>query len=192
MKIAIEVTGTSPLIMHNPRMVDKEFEITREIAAITGKRKKTDEDHKAIERLEWYGGLYEQNGVVVQPASKLRKCLIETGRMSKIGKAVERSLSFSALYVPLKHDGPDSIDAVFADKRFHSRLSVGVGTKRVMRVRPQFLPWAMTMDGLFIEDAGLNFDELERLVEMAGVVTGIGDNRVNGYGRFSAKIRVAK
>jgi hypothetical protein len=178
--------------MHNPRMVDKEFEITREIAAITGKRKKTDEDHKAIERLEWYGGLYEQNGVVVQPASKLRKCLIETGRMSKIGKAVERSLSFSALYVPLKHDGPDSIDAVFADKRFHSRLSVGVGTKRVMRVRPQFLPWAMTMDGLFIEDAGLNFDELERLVEMAGVVTGIGDNRVNGYGRFSAKIRVAK
>jgi hypothetical protein len=192
MKIAIEVTGTSPLLMHNPRMVDKEFEITREIAAITGKRKKTDEDHKAIERLEWYGGLYEQNGVVVQPASKLRKCLIETGRMSKIGKAVERSLSFSALYVPLKHDGPASIDAVFADKRFHSRLSVGVGTKRVMRVRPQFLPWAMTMEGLFIEDAGLNFDELERLVEMAGVVTGIGDNRVNGYGRFSAKIRVAK
>ena len=44
MKIIIELTGTSPLLMHNPRMVDPEFELNREIKAITSKRKKTDED----------------------------------------------------------------------------------------------------------------------------------------------------
>jgi hypothetical protein len=192
MQIVIEVKGTSPLLMHNPRMVDKEFEITRQIAAITAKRKKTDEDNKTIERLEWYGGIYEQDGIVVQPASKVRKCLIETGRMSKIGKAVERALSLSALFVPLVYDGPTDIDKLFADKRFHSRLSVGVGTNRVMRTRPQFFPWAMSLEGLFIEDAGLNFDELERVVEMAGVVTGIGDNRANGYGRFVGKVRAVR
>jgi len=192
MKIAIEVSGTSPLLMHNPRMVDPEFTLNREIKLITAKRKKTDEDMAQIERLEWYGGLYEENGVVVQPTSKLRKCIINSAKISKLGKTIERALSFATLNVPLIFEGPKDVDAIFQDKRFHSRLSVGIGNKRVMRVRPQFFPWAMRVTGLFVEDAGINFDEFSRIVELAGVVEGIGDNRVNGYGRFIAAIKVIK
>lgn len=189
MRITITLTGTSPLLMHNPRMVDPEFELNRQIKALTGKRKKTDEDLRMIERLEWYGGLHEEDGVVVLPSSKPRKCFIEAGRQRKLGKAMEKALAFSSLYVPLEHDGPADIDGMFADRRFHSRLSVGVGGKRVMRVRPQFFPWAVTLDGLLVEDVGLNFDEAKELIEIAGVTIGIGDNRVNGYGRFIATVR---
>jgi hypothetical protein len=184
MKVKIVAKGTSPILMHNPRMVDTEFELVRELKRLTGKRKKTDEDLRQIEKLEWYGGLYSEDGVVVQPTSKLRKCLINTGKITKAGKMVERALSFAALNVPLIYDGPRDIDALFADKKFTSRLSVGIGNKRVMRVRPQFNVWALEVEGLFIEDAGLNIDELEHIVELAGLVEGIGDNRVNGYGRF--------
>ena len=191
MKIVIDMTGTSPLLMHNPRMVDPEFEINRQIKALTGKRKKTDEDLRMIEKLEWYGGIYEENGIVVQPSSKPRKCIIESGKTRKLGKAVEKALSFSSLNVPLIYEGPKSIDDLFTDKRFHSRLSVGVGQKRVMRVRPQFFPWALTVSGLFVEDVGLNFQELCELVDTAGVTIGIGDNRVNGYGRFIGKVKEA-
>jgi hypothetical protein len=173
-------------------MVDPEFELNRQIKAITAKRKKTDEDLAQIEKLEWYGGLYEESGIVVQPTSKVRKCLINTAKISKQGKAVERALSFGTLNVPLIYNGTKEIDKLFADKNFHSRLSVGVGGKRVMRVRPQFKEWALRLDGLFVEDAGLNLDDLERLVELAGIVEGIGDNRVNGYGRFIGKVKVAK
>lgn len=193
MKIRIELQGTSPLLMHNPRMVDPEFDLNRQIKAITGKRKKTDDDLAQIEKLEWYGGLYTANGDgvvrIVQPTAKVRKCLINTAKISKMGKMVERALSFSTLDVPLVYDGPKDIDAVFADKRFRSRLSVGVGGKRVMRVRPQFMPWALAVEGLFVEDAGMNFDDLERIVELAGLVEGIGDNRVNGYGRFVGVVK---
>jgi len=189
MRITIELRGTSPLLMHNPRMVDPEFEITRAIKALTSKRKKTDDDLKQIAKLEWYGGIYEEDGVVVQPTSKARKCLINTARMSKKGKSVERTVSFGTLFVPLVYDGPSSIDELFADSAFHSRLSVGIGQKRVMRVRPKFNTWSLTVDGLFVEDAGLNFDELEEIVELAGVVEGIGDNRVNGYGRFTGTVK---
>lgn len=191
MKFQLHIKGTTPLLMHNPRMVDPEFELNREIKALTSKRKKTDEDLRQIEQLEWYGGLYEERGVIVQPTSKVRKCIINTARMQKLGKAVERALSFGTLNVPLEYTGPRDIDAVFADKKFHSRLSVGVGGKRVMRVRPQFHDWALTLDGLLVEDAGLNVDEFVRIVEMAGVVEGIGDNRVNGYGRFAATLAAA-
>lgn len=192
MKITIELTGTSPLLMHNPRMVDPEFDLNRQIKAITAKRKKTDEDLSQIEKLEWYGGVYEQNGTVVQPTSKVRKCIVNTAKISKQGKSIERALSFSALYVQLVYDGPRDLDSLYADKRFHSRLSVGISGKRVMRVRPQFFPWALTVSGLFVEDAGLNYDDFVRIVEMAGVVEGIGDARIIGYGRFTAVVRGSK
>jgi hypothetical protein len=169
-------------------MVDPEFDLNRQIKTLTAKRKKTDEDLSAIERLEWYGGLYEERGIVVQPTSKVRKCIINTAKISKLGKTIERALSFSALNIPLIHDGPKTIDALFAEPRFHSRLSVGIGGKRVMRVRPQFFPWALAVNGLFVEDAGINFDDFVRIVELAGLVEGVGDNRVNGYGRFTAQV----
>jgi hypothetical protein len=191
MNITITLTGTTPLLMHNPRLVDPEFDITRQIKELTSKRKKTDADLKQIGRLEWFGGIYEENGRVVQPTSKVRKCLVNTARMSKLGKAVERALSFRTLYAPLIHDGPQKIEQLFTQSRYHSRLSVGVGTSRVMRVRPQFPVWELSVSGLFVEDAGLNVDEFERIVELAGVVEGLGDNRVNGYGRFTAKIEKA-
>ena len=172
MKIQVTLQGTSPLLMHSPRMVDPEFELNRQIKALTSKRKKTDDDLKTIEKLEWFGGLYTSNGetkncVVTQPTSKVRKCLVNTAKISKSGRMIERAVSFSALDVPLIYDGPTDIDALFADKRFHSRLSVGIGNKRVMRVRPKFFPWSLVVDGIFIEDAGLNFDDLQRIVEMA-------------------------
>ena len=192
MKIVIELTGTSPLLCHNPRMVDPNFELNRQIKALTAVRKRTDEQLKQIERLEWYGGLYEENGIIVQPTSKVRKCIINAAKISKMGKSIERSLSFNALNVPLIHDGPKDIDAMYEEKRFHSRLSVGISGKRVMRVRPQFFPWGLRVSGLFVEDAGLNYDDFLRIVELAGVVEGIGDNRVNGYGRFTAVVKEAK
>jgi hypothetical protein len=173
-------------------MVDPEFELNRAIKGLTSKRKKTDEDLRQIEKLEWYGGLYEDQGVIVQPTAKVRKCLIETGKISKQGKMIERAISFAALYIPLVHDGPKDIDAVFANRQFHSRLSVGVGNKRVMRVRPQFYPWAIIAEGVFVEDVGLNLDELQAIMELAGVVVGIGDNRVNGYGRFVGRVKTTR
>jgi hypothetical protein len=188
MKIVIDVVGTSPLLMHNPRMVDPEFEINRQMKVLTGKRKKTDEDLRQIGRLEWFGGMYEVEGVVVQPTSKLRKCLINAGRISKQGKSIERALSLSELNVPLIYEGPKELNKLFEDKRYTSRLSVGIGNKRVMRVRPQFSQWGLRVKGLFIEDAGLNLSEFEHIAELAGLSEGIGDNRVNGYGRFTIKV----
>lgn len=191
MNFEMTLRGTTPLLMHNPRMVDPNFEIQRELKKITSKRKKTDEDLKEIERLEWYGGLYAEDGVIFQPTSKPRKCIVEAGRTRKLGKSVERTVMFTQVNVPLIYDGPSDIDEIFKDEKYHSRLSVGVNGKRVMRVRPKFNEWAMQVDGVFIENAGMNFDDFVDLAELAGKIQGIGDNRVNGYGRFSVEINKA-
>jgi hypothetical protein len=189
MKIRITCQGTSQLLMHNPRLVDPDYEMTRRIKDIAGKRKKTDEDLAQISRLEWFGGLYYENGTLVQPTSKVRKCLINTAKMTRHGTAVSRSLAFDSVTVPLIFDAPEKkLDELFENPKYVSRLSVVVGGKRVMRTRAMFFPWALELTGFFIEDAGLNFDDLHRITELAGTIEGIGDNRVNGYGRFIGQV----
>jgi hypothetical protein len=200
MKIEFVLRGVSPLLCHNPQMVDPNCEFNRDIKKLTGKRKKTDEDLKEIERLEWLGGLYtaEIGGQVVvsQPSSKVRKCLINAARISKQGKQIERAVIMTELNVPLIYEGSDKvrdpsaeIDRLLNLPSFHSRLSVGIGGKRVMRVRPQFKPWALVVPAEFITDAGLNLDELKQIADLAGRAERIGDNRVNGYGSFVGIVR---
>jgi hypothetical protein len=193
MNITVNFIGTSPLLMHNPRMVDPEFPINKQIKELTSKRKKTADDLKAIERLEWYGGLYTSSdgddAIVTQPSSKMRKCVVETGRIHKLGKQVERALNFEALHVPLDYEGGTDVDALFKSGRYTSRLSVGIGQKRVMRVRPSFFPWSLSADAFFLEDV-MNIEELTHIVSLAGRAVGVGDNRVNGYGRFVGTVTV--
>jgi len=192
LRFHVVLEGTSFLLCHNPQMIDPEFDLNRQIKALTKKRSKTDGDLKAIEDLEFLGGLYLEgnNGDrhVVQPCAKVRKCLIHTARITKQGKQIERAISFSALNVPLEYKGPREVDELMQAPQFRSRLPVVIGGKRIMRVRPQFLPWSLTVPGVMISDAGLNKDDFERIVALAGEVEGIGDNRVNGYGRFRGRV----
>jgi hypothetical protein len=170
-------------------MIDPEYELKREIAAFTSKRKKTDDDYARVEMLEWFGALYEEDGRIVQPSSKVRKCLIECGRINKLGKHVDRSLIPTTLTVPLLYEGPDDPKEIYATGNgYVSRLPVKVGTARVMRVRPQFFPWRLEVPAVLLEDAGLNHDELVRIVELAGRAIGVGDGRAIGYGRFAGTV----
>jgi len=202
-QIRFVIRGTSPLLCHNPQMVDPECEINREIKSYTSKRKKTDDDMKQIERLEWYGGIYtgEVSGkvTVTQPTSKLRKCLVNAARISKQGKQIERAIITTALNVELLYDDagrlPDltaELDRLQRDTAYNSRLSVGIGNKRVMRVRPQFNRWAMVVPAVFLPNAGLNPDELQAIFDLAGSAERIGDNRVKGYGAFVGVIAEQK
>jgi hypothetical protein len=187
MDIRLEIAGTSPLLMHSIQLADPDNQFTREIATYTAKRKKTEDDRRAIERLEWFGGLYTSNGRIVMPTGNIRKTFINAGKISKQGTQVTRALQFTDLQVPLAYDGPDDLELLFKDPAFSNRAAVGVSGKRVMRVRPQFNTWAIVADAVLLEDV-MDIDDLERVAKRAGLAEGLGDNRVNGYGRFTVRV----
>lgn len=187
MDVQLELTGTSPLLMHNINLADPDNEFTREIATYTSKRKKTEDDRRAIERLEWFGGLYTSSGRIVMPTGNIRKAFVNAGKISKQGTQVTRSLQFTDLHVPLAYDGPDDLEVLFKDPSFSNRAAVGVSGKRVMRVRPQFTTWAIVASAILLEDV-MDLDDLQRVAKRAGLAEGLGDNRVNGYGRFAVKV----
>jgi hypothetical protein len=189
MDIRLELVGTQPLLMHNIALADPDNEFTKEIATYTAKRKKTEDDRRAIQRLEWFGGLYVHNGRVVMPTGNIRKSLIQAGKISKQGTQVTRSIIFSDLNVPLTYDGSSDLEVLYKDVAFSHRSAVGISGKRTMRVRPHFPTWAIVADALLLEDV-MDVGDFERVAQRAGLAEGLGDNRVNGYGRFTATVKV--
>lgn len=187
MDIKLELTGVTPLLCHNIALADPDNEFVRQIATYTAKRKKTDDDRRAIERLEWYGGLYVENGRPVIPTGNIRKAIVQAGKISKQGTQIARALTFADMHAPIAHDGPDDLDTLFADKSFHNRAAVGISGKRTMRVRPQFPRWVVVANAFLLEDV-MDPDDLSRIAARAGQAEGLGDNRINGYGRFTVRV----
>lgn len=189
-RFTLTLTGTTPLVLHNPRLADPEDDITREIAEITSKRKKTDEDRRAIGRLEWQGGLYLDNDQLPAiPAANVKKSIIEAGKTRKLGKQIGRAASMIDFMVPIAYDGPKDIEKLYARLEFRLRATVvNNGKGRVVRVRPQFPQWSLTTSVEVIEDM-LNPADFREIAALAGVIEGLGDNRVNGFGRYTVEMR---
>jgi hypothetical protein len=187
MDVKIELTGTTPLLCHNINLADPANPIVQEIATYTAKRKKTEDDRRAIEKLEWYGGLYVDEGRPALPTQNIRKAFFNAGKISKQGTQVGRALSFADMLVPIAYRGPSNLDELYNDKAFHNRSAVGISGKRTMRVRPQFVNWAVVANALLLEDV-MDLDDLRRVATRAGLAEGLGDNRINGYGRFTVRI----
>lgn len=185
--VKFALQGIAPLLQHNPRLADPMDPITRQMKAITSKRKKTDEDLEALENLEFEGGLYLDKAVgPYVPATWVKSCLIRAGVVTKDGQNVQRSVHPTDIVLPLAYRGPRDLPSLMADHSFRDRQSVRVGTKRVFRVRPKFQEWRLEAE-LVLDESILNFDTFAAIAETAGRVIGLGDYRPL-YGRFEAEV----
>jgi hypothetical protein len=173
--------------MHNARLANPLDPIVKEIKTITKKRKKTDDDHEALARLEHAAGLYidEDIGPYV-PAENVHRCLVDAAKKSKLGKAVTQGVLITTAVNPLAYKGPRDRDGLWADKRFVFMASAKVGQQRVMRCRPRFVEWATSADGI-LDPEVLDPAELSQIAETAGSLIGLGDWRPL-HGRFTAQV----
>ena len=177
------INGITPLIMHSERLANPFDEMTRELKALTGKRKKTEDDLLAIAQVEWKGGLYhdKDNGIYL-PGYNIFASLIGGGKMHKLGTAIKRAALVNDDYVPIKYDGPSDPDKLFKDKSYVDMRSVKVGTAKVMRCRPIFREWQCTFNVMY-EETAIQRSELDLCLKSAGSMVGIGDYRPR-FGRF--------
>lgn len=191
MQITVQISGTTPLLMHSDAGVNAEHPLNREKALITRKTasKRTAEENRELRRLEWLLGLYTDGEQVVYPTANVGRCFKEAGKVTKQGTQVTRGLSFDGIEVPLSYhrNGHPTVESLFEDPNFVDDRSVGVGQKRVMRTRPRFNPWALTLTGEVFDDV-MDVSDLRRIAELAGRAIGLGDNRINGFGRFTVQI----
>ncbi|HEX2578660.1 MAG TPA: hypothetical protein VHK88_20115 [Aquihabitans sp.] len=187
MKVRISIEGTAPLLCHNIQLADPLNPIAKAMKAISAKRKKTEDDHEQLARLEFEGGLYLAPGVgPYVPGVNIEKSIVEGARITKQGKQVERGLFVTDNEVPLLYQGPRAVEDLWADVNFRSSMAVKVGQARVMRTRPIFRSWALDVDAE-VDPALLDMANLSAICEDAGRMVGIGDYRPR-FGRFDVEV----
>ena len=188
MRIQLTMKSTSPLVMHNVRLADPGNSITKAIAQITDKGSNmSDDDRLEVARLEFYGGLYLGRGGPVVPSQNIIRTIANAAKVRRLGKDIERSMITTALEFPLIYKGPKDAAGLWANETFRYSAAVRVGRGVVSRMRPRFPEWQVTSEWELMTDI-LNLRDFASIAEAAGIIEGMGDNRRNGYGRFTADV----
>jgi hypothetical protein len=187
MQVDVIVTGLNPLLMHNERLANQFDPLVKELKALSGQRKKTDEVLLAMARIEFEGGLYfsEKDGPVL-PIYNVKRSIVEGARLDKLGRHVERA------FVPLGPDearleyvGPRTVAGLFGEG-FADFRSVKVGTSKITRCRPRFPEWSLAFPAELDTDV-LNMDDFLRCATRAGQMIGLGDFRQR-FGRYVVEV----
>lgn len=183
MKITkISIRGLTPLIMHNGQLADPLNEHTQALSRLTGKRKKTIDDHKAIGKCEWLGGLYvNDKGAPCLPGEVIEACLVEGAKKYKLGKVAKGGIIVLGDYA-LEYEGPRTIDKLWDHGGFLKRAGVKVGMARVIRSRPIFPQWSCSFEVQWDPSLVKDEEQVIEIAESAGM-SGICEWRPK-FGRF--------
>lgn len=189
--VKLKLIGTAGLLMHSDRFSNPLDPLTKAHKTLTSKRKKTDEDHELIAQSEWRGALYwsESTGPYL-PTGNIRSSIWEGGKLSKLGKDIQRGTVIPSDKTPIIYKGPRDPDALWASGLFYDCRSVVISGRRIMRYRPLFNDWSVLVDIMY-DPAVIDQDVLVQAAETAGNLIGIGDFRPNkggSFGRYKVEV----
>jgi hypothetical protein len=188
--LSVTIEGIRPLLLHNGRLADPLDEYTKRLKVLAKQRDKTDDDHVAVHRAEFEGGMYWDKELGPYVSADVLQAVIERGATRrKLGKQFRACVSVempSTSGFALKYKGPRDLDGLWLDRRFVFTKGVKVGQKRVMRTRPRFPSgWSVTF-GVEVMAGGATREQVRQSLEDAGLYEGMGDWRPR-YGRFVVK-----
>lgn len=197
---ALEVTiqGTSPLLLSNVAYSDPLGEHAHQKSLFSGKKKKSDDDHRNLRILDWlFSGYWQNQGEVLideaenrvgfdgfsipyLPGGNFQRCLRNAATKWKLGKDVLRSTVVTN-NPAIEYDGPKEAVEMFNSRR--PKFQLAAFTKRGVWVNRLILPeWQATFQ-LTVDDEILSIDQLRRIINMGGKAEGVGTWRPR-YGRF--------
>ena len=183
--IKVRVIGLRPLLMHADKFANPLDPLTKAHKELTGKRKKTDEDHEAIARSEWLGGMYIDEVGPYLPGVNLESCLVAGGKLSKLGTQLKRSVEVMDEKCYLIYKGPKTATELW-DAGFTDARSVKVQTARLMRYRPMFREWSCEVE-LAYDPESIYREQVIKCLEDGGQFCGVGDYRPK-FGRFRVEV----
>lgn len=184
-KVLFEVRGIAPLLMHNGQLSDPLNNWTKQIAELTarGKGKKSDATHEEIGRLEWFGGTYtDENEKLILPDFVVEAAIVGGAKRSRLGTTFKSGifvLDHAILDIGKRYS---SLNELYQDPNYRSRVPAKVGTSKVCRTRPIFRSWQTSFTVSYDTDQ-VNFAQLLRAVKDTGAYVGFGDWRPR-HGRF--------
>jgi hypothetical protein len=184
--IKVNITGSSPLLMHSDRFANPLDPLTKAHKEMTGKRKKTDDDFIAIAKSEFIGGCYwnEDTGFFI-PSQNLDSCLIAAAKLQKLGVKFKQGILVLEEELPLNGFKNVTPEKLWENKKHIDARGVKVGMAKIMRYRPIFRDWSVSATVMVNEDV-VNINEVKKALTDAGDLIGLGDYRPR-FGRFKVE-----
>jgi hypothetical protein len=183
--IAFHFKGAAPALMQAERLANPLDPLTKQLKAITSKKKKTDADHEEMARIEFIGSLYYDPKLgPYWPGQNIDRMFYDAAKLSRRGQDIKRAFMTLDDRVPLLYEGPRTPEALYADReRFVDIRSVVIQMKRTMRCRPIFRDWEVKFEVAFDPDV-LNPADIMSFARTAGQMVGLSMFRPR-YGRFT-------
>lgn len=182
-EIKVRLIGESPLMMHNGRLADPLNPWAVKLAEFSGLRKKTEAQHIAMRRVEWFGSMYEgDDGLPAIPGANVVATIIDGAKAQRRGKQAKVGIFAAQPFFPLRYEGPKNLDDLYDDPRFVSCMAVRVGQARVMRTRPVFRDWSCEAS-IFVKTDSISVSHALDALTTGGECVGILEHRPT-YGRF--------
>lgn len=193
MRAHIAVTSKTAILLSTQRGANPTDEMVKELSDITRipGPKKTPENHEQIARIQFLLNLpwIDEIGVNI-PAVNLWNAIRDAARSDKMGKNVDRYVVPIQPLFKLIYEGPQTKEALVADKSFYDTRLVNHGTggktAMVIHTRPIFQTWSFAGDFRVNEDK-IDPKDFERWVDEVGEYHGIMAFR-KFYGRFTATV----
>jgi hypothetical protein len=188
-ELTVRLTGTKPMLQHNGRLANPLDSYTRQLKAITGKRKKTDEDLVDIMLIEARGSCWETDtGILGVPTAAVWRSFYDAAKAYKLGEDVKRALHFADVTQPLLIDGHEvDCDVFLKDPDSVDYRPVKVSGRKTMRARPIIRgAWQTTHTFDLLTDV-LQVQSLGPVLERAGRLVGLGDWRPI-YGTYQVEV----
>jgi hypothetical protein len=183
--MSMRLIGVQPLMQSNPVMANPLHPLARQVSAITGKRKKTEEDHLQIQYLKWLGSLYYDDEIgPYLPEDHLWSALEAAAKMTKEGPSIRQGLMIIGKKFPILYNGPRDIAGMYSDPdgRFVDVRDANASGRKIQASRVIFPHWECDVEFSF-DPQVLDFANLKRIAEICGLRVGCGTYRKK-FGRF--------
>lgn len=181
-----QLTGISPLILHNGRTANPLDPWAKALKAISSKRSKTDADHEELARIEWYASLYQnKEGCIILPSMMLEAALVNGAKKHKLGTTAKAGL-FIDSHSLLRFDGEElSADELWEREQNTLTVACNVQRSKIMRTRFITEEWGAEVTVTY-DDGLFNLAQVIDIFEVTGLQVGIGTWRPK-HGRFSVE-----
>lgn len=187
--IRFELTGTMPLMLNNPQVINPFNEFTKKLTPLTSKKKKTDEDMLQILKLKFLASLYtDAQGRYIVPSEHIFSTLVAAAKERKLGASFIRSaqvIGDSVIKFKDADKTPEQLHelGIYVDVR---PVSVGsISKSKVPTARAIIPEWSIETE-IWFDENQINLKDIESCMEVAGLRYGIGTYRQK-YGRFAVK-----
>lgn len=183
----LSLVGTSPLLMSSGE-ADRDSELFRAYYLLGQKKKKSLDDEARLRELEWELRIYldAEIGPYI-PGKNVKELLRVAATKWRRGEDIKRSLIVVPYRIPLEYDGPRDQAGLWAAGYRYTALvaNSGFNAGRVLRCRPMFKEWALTVE-LAFDPEDIDPDFLSVVVDRSQKY-GLGDYRPE-FGSFIATV----